>query len=89
MKIRIQYSSSFYRKMRKLIRKKPQIACLYQNAITLLLVHPAPQSLKAHKLSGQLKNTWAFSLTHDLRITFEKKGKTIKLIDVGSHDEVY
>lgn len=89
MKIRIQYPEAFYRKMRKLIKRKPQIATLYRNAIILLSEYPPAMSLKVHKLTGDLKNKWAFSLTHDLRVVFEKRNNEIWFLDIGSHDEVY
>ena len=75
--------------MRKLIKKKPHVANLFRNAIVLLSESPTPPSLKVHKLSGELKDRWAFSLTHDLRVVFERKKCSIRLLDVGSHDEVY
>ncbi len=49
--------------------------------------HP---SLKTHKLSGELKDLWSFSIEYDLRIVFYFAGsRKVVFVDIGSHDEVY
>ena len=49
--------------------------------------------LKTHKLSGQLKDSWACSAGYDLRIVFKfvtyENSEAILLETVGTHDEVY
>jgi addiction module RelE/StbE family toxin len=52
--------------------------------------NPFEPNLRTHKLSGKLKNLWAFSLGYDLRVVFifEEDDKIV-LIDIGTHDEVY
>ena len=90
MRIKIVYSPNFRRKIVKLIRKKPGILSLLENAVTLLMQYPAATSLKIHKLNGELNNKWALSLSHDLRIIFSKGEKnTVRFLDIGSHDDVY
>ena len=45
------------------------------------------QKLKVHKLSGQMKGLYAFSINYRDRIIFEwsKDKKTAYLIDIGDH----
>ena len=49
--------------------------------------------LKAHKLTGELKDVWGCSAGYDLRILFEfveQEGtEAILLLTMGSHEEVY
>ena len=49
--------------------------------------------LKTHKLSGQLKDSWACSAGYNLRIVFKfvafEDSEAILLETVGTHDEVY
>ena len=43
-------------------------------------------SLNTHKLKGELKDYWAFSINHTFRIlfSFEENG-SVSFIDIGSH----
>ncbi len=42
--------------------------------------------LKTHKLSGNLKNYWSFSVTHSHRVLFAfLEGEIVVFIDVGNH----
>ncbi len=45
-------------------------------------------SLRVHKLSGRLKNCYAFSVNYHIRIIFEYTGKPKRayLLTVGDHD---
>ena len=56
----------------------------------LFLASPFSPQLRTHKLSGKLKELWAFSVDEDCRVVFEFLGEDkVLLIDIGSHDEVY
>ncbi|MDX2271995.1 MAG: type II toxin-antitoxin system mRNA interferase toxin, RelE/StbE family [Cyanobacteriota bacterium] len=47
-------------------------------------------SLKTHKLSGNFREFWSFSVDCDERVLFyfTEDGKAV-FVDIGSHDEVY
>ena len=45
--------------------------------------------LRVHKLKGELRGYWAFSVDEDLRVLFRWDGDTAFLVNLGSHDEVY
>lgn len=45
------------------------------------------ENLKIHKLHGQLKNFWSFSVNYKYRIIFEYVSKNkVALLMVGDHD---
>jgi toxin HigB-1 len=56
------------------------------------IYHP---SLKTHKLTGDLDNTWSCSIDYSYRILFEfvtdpETGEqAVLLLNMGSHDDVY
>lgn len=89
MKSEIIYSTYSLARFKKLIRKKPKLLGILNNAIILLTEHPPATSLKIHKLSGGMKDQWAFSLAYNLRVIFERKENEIWLLNIGSNDEVY
>ena len=83
-------SPGFKRALKKLVKRDPAMALRFRDKLAMFLIDPYHPSLEAHKLSGTLKDSQAFSLTHDLRIVFSYlEPKVVLLEDIGSHDEVY
>ncbi|MDQ2941550.1 MAG: hypothetical protein M3R05_05090 [Chloroflexota bacterium] len=50
---------------------------------------PRDPLLRVHKLKGDLRDYWAFSVDEDLRVLFRWDGDNAFLVNLGSHDEVY
>lgn len=49
--------------------------------------NPFDPQLKTHRLHGELKDFWAFSINYEYRIIFDFLGKnTARFYSVGSHD---
>lgn len=87
----IAFSSSFKRAFKKKIKNRKEIEALFWEAVSLFIQDPFHSSLKTHKLSGNLKNLWSFSVEYDIRVIFffeENNSKAI-FIDIGSYEEVY
>ncbi|MEK9156592.1 MAG: type II toxin-antitoxin system RelE/ParE family toxin [Patescibacteria group bacterium] len=80
----IKYSSHFLRALKKL-PKSLKSEILKQE--TIFRENRLNPKLKTHKLKGELKGFWAFSITKSYRIMFaiEDNG-VISFIDVGDHD---
>lgn len=89
------WEKSFKRAFKRIVRKNPQLEDKILAVLELLENDPFANSLKSHKLRGQLDGLWACSVEYDCRIiyTFEQDSDSdneiILLIDIGSHDEVY
>jgi mRNA interferase YafQ len=58
-------------------------------ALLRLAADPKDPLLRTHKLKGELKDYWAFSIDEDLRVVFRWEGDEAFLVNLGSHDEVY
>lgn len=86
-------SSSFIRAARRTIKKYPHIAEDMEAALELLSKDAFHLLLKTHKLKGNLKGSWACSVSYELRIVFkfvQYKGSEVILLEtIGTHDEVY
>ena len=84
MKIKkIFYTSHFRRAFKRLPRElKDEILAREK----LFHTNCFDKRLKTHKLAGQLKQYWAFSITSSHRIMFEIiKDGVVAFIDVGNH----
>lgn len=84
MKIKtILYSSKFQHGFKKLGYTHKQ---LIQQREKIFKNNCFDPRLKTHKLKGQLKDYWSFSLTYSQRVLFIfLKKDVVVFIDVGSH----
>ncbi len=89
--IELVWDAGFKRSYKKRIGTDMVLKKKFWDAITLFTDQPFDSRLKTHKLSGRLKGLWAFSIAYDCRVVFKflEEGKTVLLIDIGTHDEVY
>jgi len=88
--IQIAKSSKFLRAYKRLIKGRPELQKIFQERIVLFMSNPYHPSLETHRLGGQLKNSWAFSLTYGLRVIFSfQNSNSVILENIGSHDNMY
>ena len=82
----IYYSSKFEKEYKRLPLKVKLIA---EKKERLFRKNPKEKSLKTHKLTGKLKQYYAFSVDYQYRIIFEFVSKNeVWFLSVGTH-EIY
>jgi len=84
--MRITASGRFLRRAKKL--REPQ-ATMLRAALRRFAADPSDPLLRVHKLKGDLRDYWAFSVDDDLRVLFRWNRDVAFLVNLGSHDEVY
>lgn len=87
----ISFSSTFKKSFRKRIESTPTES-LFWESIELFTIDPFNPGLRTHKLTGQLKDLWSFSINYNVRAVFyftKDNPRKAVLIDIGTHDEVY
>lgn len=79
----LSFSPHFKRLMKKLpVSLRP----LIKNRIELFQADPFHPSLNTHKLQGDLKSYWSFSIDRKHRIVFEFDGDdSVCFLSVGDH----
>lgn len=88
--ISLVWDEGFKRSYRKKVKRNEELKRRFWAKIELFTSNPFSPQLRTHKLSGKLKDQWAFSVDDDCRIVFEFINENnVLLIDIGSHDEVY
>ena len=66
------------------------LSCLYKEKVILFKKNPDDTRLDNHPLKRAMKGKWAFSITDDIRIIYEKIGpQTVRFLAIGKHTEVY
>ncbi|MGA9996009.1 MAG: hypothetical protein WBP93_11380, partial [Pyrinomonadaceae bacterium] len=66
----IAFSSSFKRAFRKRIQGHAGLEARFWERVTSFQNNPFDPKLRTHKLSGQLKDLWSFSVEYDVRVIF-------------------
>jgi len=91
MSYKIIITDEYFKKVKKFIKKHPNVLSRYGKAMELLEIDPYHPSLRLHKLQGKLRVYCSVSITMEYRIVidFIIKENEIIPIDIGSHDEVY
>jgi mRNA-degrading endonuclease YafQ of YafQ-DinJ toxin-antitoxin module len=84
--MRITASNRFLRRAKKL--REPQRTML-RATLRRFASDPSDPLLRVHKLNGDLRDYWAFSVDDDLRVLFRWDGDVAFVVNLGSHDEVY
>ena len=87
----VSFSSSFKRTFRKRIKNTTTESDFWV-ALEVFINDPFDARLRTHKLSGELKSLWSFSVQYDTRVVFfftEDKPPKAVFIDIGTHNEVY
>lgn len=86
-------SSAFVRAARRLAKKRPEVRPRIHAALEALAADAFQPALRTHKLKGDLAESWACSVGHDLRIVFQlvnhEGQEAVLLQTIGTHDEVY
>lgn len=81
--MKIVYTSIFFRKFNKLPKVLQDDV---REKITLFAENPRNPSLRAHKLKGQLRGYFSFSVNYKYRIVYEyDDAHTVALLTVGDH----
>ncbi len=86
----VSFSSSFRRAFKKRIKGQTELENRFWAKVELFTKDPFNPSLRTHKLSGNLKDLWSFSIEYDERVLFyfTDNNKAV-FVDIGNHDEVY
>lgn len=91
MSYKIIRTDEYFKKLKKFIKKHPDVLDRYAKTIELLEIDPYHPSLRLHKLRGKLQEYHSVSITMQYRVVidFVIKENEIIPIDIGAHDEVY
>lgn len=85
--VKIKYSAKFLRAFSKLPRKIQEKIEVREQ---IFKVNPFDSRLHTHKLHGERKDEWAYSVDYSYRIAFIfLKVDVVFYSDIGTHDELY
>ncbi len=83
------------RSVKRVVKKRATLRNEIEQTLKLLAQDTFAPSLETHKLKGKLTSFWACSVAYNLRIVFDfvkiegQPEDDIRLLEIGTHDEVY
>lgn len=92
---RLIWTTTFVRSVKRAVKKRATLREEIEQTLILLAQDAFAPSLETHKLKGKLTGFWACSVAYDMRIVFDfvqiegQQQAGIKLLEIGTHDEVY
>jgi len=91
MHYKIIRTDTYFKKLKKFIKKHSDALDRYIKTIELLEVDPFHPSLRLHKLQGKMRIYHSVSINMKYRIVidFILDNQKIIPIDIGTHDELY
>ena len=91
MNYKIIITDAYKKRIKKFLKKHPDMFKRYEKAIAILEVDPFHPSLRLHKLKGNLNEYFSVSINmeYSVVIDFLVVDNEIIPIDIGSHDDVY
>lgn len=84
----IEFSPDLTKQLAQLKRKDLKLFQRIQKQLKLFKENPQHQSLRLHKLKGDLKDVWSISIDRSHRLLYTEN-ETIYFFSFGTHDEVY
>lgn len=88
--MKILFSDKAKNKLIELKKKDAKLVEKVYKQLDLFIANPRHPSLRTHKLSGKLENSWSISIDRKFRFayTWTKDGDA-HFYKLGTHDEVY
>ena len=88
---KIIYTDTYIKRVKRFIKKHPDIISQYEKTLKLIEINPFHPSLRLHKLKGRSADLYSVSINISYRICidFIIKENTIIPIDIGKHDDIY
>lgn len=85
----IQFSPEVKRELKKIQGKDIKLYARIEKQLDLFLKNPRLKSLRLHKVSLEVKNSWSVSITKGFRMIYTETEDEYYFYKIGSHDEVY
>lgn len=66
----VAFSSSFKRAFKKRIEGRKELEQKFWRRVEIFIANPHDSRLRTHKLSGELREQWSFTVEYDVRVVF-------------------
>lgn len=87
--MQIRLEAKLQKELKEIRLKNPKLSKRINKQLSLFKLDPKHNSLRVHKLTGELENMRSISINKSLRMSYLQDGDEAYFFDIGTHDQVY
>lgn len=85
----LSLSQEVVKELSKIKGRQPELFAKTKRKLSLFKENPKHPSLRTHKLTGKLSNSWSISIEGNVRMLYYIKDGEAVFFAIGTHDQVY
>lgn len=85
----LKFSPDALKKLNEIQKKDNKLYKQILKQLNLLQQSPRLKSLRLHKITRKVRNTWSISITKSFRMLYTETEEEYYFYKMGTHDEVY
>lgn len=85
----LKFSTYVLKKINEIQRRDNRLYKQILKQLNLLQQNPKLKSLRLHRITREIKNTWSISITKSFRMLYTETETEYYFYKIGTHDEVY
>jgi len=85
----IRFSPNFNKKLKEIKKINPKLINKTQKQLKLFQENPKHPSLRLHKITRGVDNSWSISIDMSIRMIYSETEEDFYFFEIGTHEEVY
>lgn len=85
----LKFSPDIQRRLQELRKKDSKLYKRILKQLELFQQNPRSKSLRLHKVTREVKNSWSISINMSFRIIYTETDEEYYFYKMGTHNEVY
>lgn len=85
----LKFSPNVLKKLNEIQRRDNNLYKQILKQLNLLQQNPKLKSLRLHRITREVKNTWSISIDKSFRMLYTETETEYYFYKMGAHDEVY
>lgn len=85
----LKFSPAFLKRLQEIQRINTSLSKKIQKQLKLFQENPHHPSLRLHKVTREVENTWSISIDMSLRMLYTETEESYYFFEIGNQDEVY
>lgn len=85
----LKFSPDILKKLNEIQKKDHKLYKQILKQLDQLQQNPRLKSLRLHRITREVKNTWSISITKSFRMLYTETETEYYFYKMGTHDEVY
>lgn len=85
----IKFDPDTYKQLQQIRKKDNKLFERIHKQLSLFKQNPKSKSLRLHKVTREVKDTWSISINKSFRMLYTETDTEFYFYKMGTHDEVY